>query len=118
MSDMVKQQILPAVQGYMAERSNNALSKKSLGITAMSYETGTLKELSEYTDKLYKATAELDKLTSKVPTSSKEKTACYFRDKVLSKMSEVRKYADALEVITAEEYWPFPTYKDLLYGVN
>ena len=118
MSDMVKKQILPAVQGYIAELSNNALNKKALGIAAMAYETDTLKQLSEYTDKLYKATAELDKLTAKLPAGDREKVACHFRDKVCAKMSEVRKYADALEVITAEEYWPFPTYKDLLYGVN
>ncbi|MBQ8836317.1 MAG: glutamine synthetase III [Clostridia bacterium] len=118
MSDMVKRQILPAVQGYMSELSNNALSKKSLGINVMAYETETLKELSEYTDKLYKATVELDSLTENIPAESREKAACHFRDKVLTKMAEVREYADALEVITADEYWPFPTYKDLLYGVN
>ncbi|MBQ6892750.1 MAG: glutamine synthetase III, partial [Clostridia bacterium] len=118
MSDMVKKQILPAVQGYISELSNNALSKKSLGITAIGYETETLKELSEYSDKLYKATLDLDKLVSKLPNSSREKVACYYRDKVLTKMADVRKYADTLEVITPEEYWPFPTYKDLLYGVN
>ena len=118
MVDMVKRQILPAVQGYIAELSGNALSKKSLGITAMSYETETLRELSEYSDKLYKATLDLDKLVTKLPSGDSEKVACHFRDKVLIKMSEVRKLADALEVITADEYWPFPTYKDLLYGVN
>ena len=118
MAGMAKKQILPAVQGYMAELSNNALSKKSLGITAMAYETETVKELSEYTDKLYRATLELEKLVTKLPTGSKEKKACHFRDKVCTKMEEVRKYADALELITADEYWPFPTYKDLLYGVN
>ncbi len=118
MSDMVKRQILPAVQGYIAELSGNALSKKSLGITAVGYETETLRELSEYSDKLYKATLELDKLVIKLPSGDSEKVACHFRDKVCTKMEEVRKYADALEVITADEYWPFPTYKDLLYGVN
>ena len=118
MSDMVKKQILPAVQSYIAELSNNALGKKSLGITAMSYETETLKQLSEYSDKLYKATAELDEFTAKLPAGTRETVACHFRDNVCTKMQEVRKYADALEEITAEEYWPFPTYKDLLYGVN
>ena len=118
MISMAKKQILPAVQGYMAELSGNALSKKSLGISAMTYETDTIKELSEYTDKLYKATLDLEKLLTKLPTTSREKKACYFRDKVCTKMDEVRKYADALELITSDEYWPFPTYKDLLYGVN
>ena len=118
MSDMVKRQILPAVQNYITELSNNALNKKALGISALAYETDALRALSESTDKLYKATVELDKLMTKLPKGSTEKIACYYRDKVCAKMKEVREIADALEALTAEEYWPFPTYKDLLYGVN
>ena len=118
MSDMVKRQILPAVQSYIAELSNNALNKKSLGISAMGFEMDALNALSENSDKLYKATLELDKATEKLPSGSREKVACHYRDKVISKMAEVRKYADILETLTADEYWPFPTYKELLYGVN
>ncbi len=118
MSDMVKRQILPAVQNYIAELSNNALNKKSLGISALCFESDTLKQLSENSDKLYKATIELDKAVSKAPSASKEKESCYYRDKVCPLMKKVREYADALETITSDEYWPFPTYKDLLYGVK
>ena len=118
MSNMVKRQILPAVQNYIAELSNNALNKKALGITSLVYENDTLNTLSLNADKLYKATLELDRLTEKLPKGSQEKVACYYRDKVCSKMKEVREYADILETVTSEEYWPFPTYKDLLYGVN
>ena len=118
MSDMVKRQILPAVQSYISELSNNALNKKALGIAALTYETDTLNILSENADKLYKATVELDKAAAKLPKGDTEKIACYYRDKVCTKMKEVREYADILETVTPEEYWPFPTYKDLLYGVN
>jgi len=118
MSDMVKRQILPAVQNYIAELSNNMLNKKALGITALSYEEDILRQLSENSDKLYKAVLDLDKAANKKLTGNREKDAFHYRDKVCSLMKKVREYADLLETITADEYWPFPTYKDLLYGVN
>ena len=40
------------------------------------------------------------------------------RDKVLPKMGELRLAADEAETLTAEKYWPFPTYGDLLFGVK
>jgi glutamine synthetase type III len=33
-------------------------------------------------------------------------------------MDAVRTAADALEAITAEDCWPFPSYTQLLFGVN
>ena len=118
MSDMVKKQILPAVQSYIAELSTNALNKKALGIAALGYETAVLAQLSEYSDKLYAATVELDRAAYAAPAGSGEETAKYFSDTVIAKMQTVREYADLLEALTAKEYWPFPTYGDLLFGVR
>lgn len=44
--------------------------------------------------------------------------SCAIRDTVLAKMSELRAVADEAETVTAEKYWPFPTYGDLLFGVR
>ena len=44
--------------------------------------------------------------------------ADYYRDNVFPAMQEMRAVADELETITAKDYWPFPTYTDLLYSVN
>ena len=40
------------------------------------------------------------------------------RDTVIPAMSELRAVADEAETLTASEYWPFPTYGDLLFGVK
>ena len=40
------------------------------------------------------------------------------RDKVLPKMAELRLVVDEAETLTAEKYWPIPTYGDLLFGVK
>ncbi len=41
-----------------------------------------------------------------------------YRDSVIPRMAELRAAADEAEVLTAEDYWPFPTYGDLLFGVK
>ena len=118
MSDMVKKQILPAVQGYIAELSTNALNKKALGIQALGYETAILEQLSACSDALYAATIELDAALAALPKGGTEVEARYYCDKILPLMRTVRTAADTLETITASEYWPFPTYSDLLFGVR
>ena len=44
--------------------------------------------------------------------------ADYIRDEILPKMAALRVAADEAETLTAEKYWPFPTYGDLLFGVR
>ena len=41
--------------------------------------------------------------------------AGYFHDTIIPLMNEVRSFADTLEMITDKQYWPYPTYSDLLY---
>ncbi len=40
------------------------------------------------------------------------------RDDILPKMSELRIVCDEAETLTAKEYWPYPSYADLLFGVQ
>ena len=40
------------------------------------------------------------------------------RDKVLTRMQELRVACDEAETVTAKKYWPFPTYGDLLFSVK
>ena len=37
------------------------------------------------------------------------------RDKVLAGMKEVRKHSDALEAVVADDHWPLPTYREMLF---
>ena len=43
--------------------------------------------------------------------------AAYYHDTVFAAMQELRAVADELELNTAESYWPFPTYGDLLFSI-
>ena len=41
--------------------------------------------------------------------------AKHSRDHVLPAMAEVRKFGDKLETLVADDLWPLPTYRELLF---
>jgi len=43
--------------------------------------------------------------------------AFYFKDNVVPAMVSLRESADKLEKIVDKQYWPFPTYADLMFEV-
>ena len=120
MIDMAKKEILPAVVEYTAEVANAAASKKAVVADAVcGYETELVSRLSVVTDQIAGRTAELEGALAKLKTIPEtQEQAEFIRDVVLSGMSSLRAAADEAETLTAEKYWPFPTYGDLLFSVK
>ncbi|MDD5864435.1 MAG: glutamine synthetase III [Firmicutes bacterium] len=120
MVDMARKQILPAVEGYTADLASSIASKKAVAPElACGYETGLLTKLSGLTDQIAIKTDELEAavLELKNYTDIKEES-CAIRDTILGKMAALRAVADEAETQTSSEYWPFPTYGDLLFSVK
>ena len=46
------------------------------------------------------------------------RASCAMRDRVLPQMSCLRAVCDEAETLTARSFWPFPTYDDLLFGLE
>ena len=120
MIDMARKQILPAVEGYVSELAQTATAKKAAasGI-ACAYETGLIAKLSVLTDQIAEKTDDLETalLDLKNITDTKGKSFA-IRDTILGKMAALRAVADEAETQTAEKYWPFPTYGELLFGIR
>ncbi|MBR6476852.1 MAG: glutamine synthetase type III, partial [Lachnospiraceae bacterium] len=120
MLEMAKTQIIPAIESFTADVAGSAATKKALNSKlACKYETELVGKLSEYTDEIYTKIGELEKAVaglSKAKDTIKESEM--IRDKVLPKMAELRKPVDEAETITAKDYWPYPSYGDLLFGVK
>ena len=120
MVDMVKKQILPAVASYTSDLAANAQKKMQLDCDiACGYEKATVKKLSSLCDRI---AFSADKLETALLTLADAKDigeeAAMVRDRILTAMSELRVACDEAETLTAEKYWPFPTYGDLLFGVR
>ncbi len=120
MLDMAKKDILPAVSAYTGELADSAMAKKSL-ISSIdcSYETETVERLSQITALAYANTKALEKAVSELRSiEGAYETALYCKDSVIKAMEDLREAVDELETITSTEYWPYPSYGDLLFGVK
>ena len=120
MIDMARKQILPAVQGYAGELAGTVAAKRSVisGI-ACGYETSLIAKLSELTDQIAERTDALEAAVLEVKNATDVfQESAAIRDTVLEKMATLRAAADEAETVTAEKYWPFPTYGELLFGVR
>lgn len=115
MLEMAKQEILPACLKYTKFVTDDLASKKSLGIDAPK-ELEKAKTLTSLTEDLMAKIDTLDAATA-VPDVDAYAVGMYYKDTVIPAMDALRETADTLETIVAKEYWPFPTYTDLLYLV-
>ena len=120
MVDMAKTEIAPAIERFSADVAKGATAKKALvsGI-ACNYETNLVNKLSALTDRIAVKAEELeDALVFLTKTSDIGDEALMIRDSVLTKMGELRVAVDEAETLTSKEYWPYPSYADLLFGVK
>ena len=120
MINIVRKQISPAVEAYSADVAKAAAAKKALSSDIdCGYETGLVKKLSALTSGMSVKAGELEEILLRLADISDiAHQSEIIRDEVITKMNELRSDCDAAEVITAKSYWPFPTYGDLLFGVN
>lgn len=120
MVDMARKQILPAVESYTLELVNTAVAKKSLSDDlACGYEKKMVSKLSVIAEQIDAKISELEKAVMSLKDANGiMEEAAAIRDKVLVKMQELRAVADEAEIITADSYWPFPTYGEILFGVR
>ncbi len=120
MVEMAKCSIAPAVEKFTACLAGNASLKKSLDSSIpCTYETGLVKKLSLLTDKIDMAADQLkDSIVKLQDVDGIVEEAEKIRDEVLRKMSELRIACDEAETLTSKEYWPYPSYGDILFSVK
>ena len=117
MVDMARKEILPAVVRYCGDLASVLNAKKAAAPElGCAYESRQVKRLSTLIDSIDEATEALEKSVLALEGDN-TRQAFHIRDEVLCKMSELRALCDETETITAADYWPFPTYGDLLFGV-
>ena len=120
MIDMAKKDMIPAVTSYVRGLTDTALAKKALSdAIPTSVEEDLITSLSNKLVCFSKKTAELENAV--IGASEYEGDvlayAKYYRESVFSVMTELRAIGDAMETETAADYWPYPSYGEMLYGV-
>ena len=118
MLDMAQKQIFPAVSAYIKTLSETALVARQLAPSACKAEAALVETLSGLSDEMAARIAELkaELNNAECITGAKEKSL-FFRGSIVPVMDALRAAADEIEALTAKEYWPYPTYSDMLFYV-
>lgn len=119
MIDMARKEIIPAVMKFTADTAEAVARKTSVVSVACKYEKHLITTLSDLTDEMDEAASALEGAVAELKTIPDIiKASEFVRDSLLPKMDTLRAAADKAETVTSEEYWPFPTYDKLLFGVK
>ena len=120
MLDMVWKDILPAVSAYSKKLTDTALAKKALSDSIdCSFETELTEKISALTASAVTKTKVLEYAVMDVKNISDSlELAQYYKDVVFAAMNELRIVVDELETHTSAEFWPYPSYGDLLFSVK
>ena len=119
-SDMVKRDILPAVSSYVAELASGVATKKAISDDIpCEAELDIIKRLSGLQDCAYKKLAALDNAIIGVKEVGDDpiEVATYYKDSVITAMTELRAVVDEMETLVSSDYWPYPSYGDLMFRV-
>ncbi len=119
MIDMAKKEILPSVIEFTASLADTINSiKAAVPAAAVSVQESLLVKTSNL---LVEAQAGLEALEAEIAAATAiediGEQAFAFKFKVFEAMGVLRKPCDELEQIVSEDYWPYPTYSDLLFRV-
>ena len=120
MIDMAKKKITPAVTAFVRELTDAALAKKALSAAIpTSVEEDLIMSLSNKLVCFVKKTSELEDAVMNAGDASSDplERARYYRENIFAKMQELRAVGDSMETETAADFWPYPSYTELLFGV-
>ena len=117
MIDMVRKFIIPAVSAYSEDLASAALSKKELGVN-YNAELKALSRIADLADVMADKVELLEKAEIQCGDYDNAELAVFIHDSVIPKMKELRVVVDELETLTGKDYWPFPSYGDLLFSVR
>ncbi|MBP3342550.1 MAG: glutamine synthetase type III, partial [Peptococcaceae bacterium] len=120
MLEMSMKEIIPAVNAYLKELSTTITSMKAVMPELVCFgQEDLMRKISSGAHQLYDCTANLRMAVQNTREHEEniEDRAQYYKNNVLPAMHELRAVADELETLVAEEYWPFPTYGDLLFKI-
>lgn len=119
MIEMAKRDIIPAVSDFIADLCQNVAAKQAV-CEDIPYRTEKklIARLSELNDLTSEAVEKLENDLKNVDKQKVKEASQAMAHVVIPDMEEVRKYVDEMETLTSSDYWPYPSYFDILYSVK
>ena len=114
---MIRRNIFPAVSRYTSDLARAVQRKKALYLDC-SAETDLLQQLTNLNNELYTTAQSMAQALENAPASEGSlASARYYRDVVYTLEYKASHLVNELEANTSAEYWPYPTYADILFSV-
>ncbi|MFM7097834.1 MAG: glutamine synthetase III [Gemmataceae bacterium] len=111
---MAKGMILPAAIRYQGEVANSVNATKAAGVDN-SAQLEVLKNLTSTITDFQKALGHLEKALGEHPSGDEHAHATHARDHILGNIVKLRAISDKLETLVADDHWPLPTYREMLF---
>ncbi len=118
MIDMVRRGVVPAVIKYQTDVANSINAKKAVCPVDCSAEEAILSETAKLFSSMYKKLEILEKNIQKTKFEDTLTEARYYRESIFTAMGDLRCNIDSLEAMLGKDYWPYPTYAEILYSVK
>ncbi len=114
---MARHLYLPALSDYSGDLATSVATKAEIGIEAK-VEKELVRTLTEGMAQIDAATAALESANAAAREVEDPQARCdAYRDEVLPAMDALRAPVDAMEQICGADYWPVPTYNQMLFWV-
>ena len=108
---------LPALSAYSGDIAESFCAKAEMGIESAA-EKGFVRELAEGIDAIHEATLELEAANAQAQAKENPQAQCNeYRDVVIPCMERLRSAVDAMERICGRDWWPVPSYNQMLFYV-
>ncbi|MCL2639500.1 MAG: glutamine synthetase III [Phycisphaerales bacterium] len=120
MATIVKTQILPASIRHQKEVAESIVAAKSAGVQTLCEQEEALADLAKTICELQRKTATLLQAMDRAAAADEADEdvllqATYAKDKIIPAMDAIREIGDKLETIVADDLWPLPTYREMLF---
>jgi glutamine synthetase len=110
--EMAKTIIYPAAMRYLAELADTDAAVGAMGITL---DRSTAKTIAESANAMMAKVAELSTAFAREDFGSTDEHMQFCAKTIRPLMDQVRVHADALEAELADEQWPLPKYREMLF---
>ncbi len=118
MLEMTARDFIPAVSKYIGQLSESVNAKLAVSKTInVSAERDIIEKLSDLLSATYDTYGALERAEKIALAKSDEDAAFYYKTAIIPKMDALRKNVDAMEILTAREMWPIPTYGDIIFKI-
>ena len=114
--EMILRHIIPGTEKYVEELGRAAYYKGKIGAKGSPVESDLIKRIDVLLSNIYEETNILaERLASAPGIMDGILSAKFYRDNISARVTAIGNMVSNLEALVSDEYWPYPTYEEILF---